>query len=92
MMRLTKFNGNIDVKVPKYYREPFNVASSTNLFKHLPPPLTRKRKKFPPSHFDYIHIYGGNKRKEKVKSSWYDMINIFECDTDYDDNDGYLSD
>lgn len=91
-MKLTKYNGNIDLRLPKYYTEPFYVEPSIHSFKHLPPPLTRRRKKFPPSPFDFIHLHKGNKKKNKIKRSWFDMINIFECETDYDDEDGYSSD
>lgn len=88
-MRLTNFNGNSDFKIPKYY--PVEFASSTNLFKRLPPPLSKRRKKFSPSPFDFIHMYKEeDKKKNKLKRSWFDIINPFECETDYDDE--YSSD
>lgn len=90
-MRLTKFNGNTQLKVPQYYSDPFSGASSTNLFKHLPTSLTKRRKKYPSSPFDFMHVYKGDKKKNKIKRSWFDMINIFECETDYDEDD-YSSD
>lgn len=80
-MRLT----NTELKIPKFHSNPLGIPN-LNPFKHLPPPLMRRHKKFPPSPFDFMHLYKRGKKK-KNKKSWLDFINPFECETDYDDDD-----
>lgn len=81
-MKLTNFS-----KGPETKSFPIEIASDLNLFEHFPqdfPPA----QKYPSSSFNYFNgnYKGGGKEKHKEKS-WLDMINPFECDSDYDDGD-----
>lgn len=63
-----------------------NNVKSLSLFENFPrdfpAPSKFGHKKFPP--FNFLHIH----KKHKDHKSWLDMINPFECESDYEDDDG----
>lgn len=67
---------------------PIEFASDLNLFEHFPqdfPPAPH----YPSSSFNYFNgdFKGDEKNKKHREKSWFDLINPFECETDYDDED-----
>lgn len=62
----------------------FKVASDLKVFENFPRDFPQSKfghKKFPP--FNFVHIH----KKQKTHKSWLDMINPFECESDYEDDD-----
>lgn len=82
-MKLTNFT-----KGPESKSFPIEIASDLNLFEHFPqdfPPPPQ----YPSPSFNYFNggFKGGGKKKKHREKSWFDVLNPFECESDYDDED-----
>lgn len=98
-MRLTSVDSRINLNRNHNFNAekmfPIETASDLNLFDNLPqhtfnePPSRLSHKKvWKPFNSKFLLAY----KKKKKEKSWLDMINPFECESDYYDDDEYDDD
>lgn len=95
VMRLTNFDTRLNHNFNAGRMLPIEIASDFNLFNNLPqnifnkpPPTWFNRKKvLHPFSSNYLHVHKNHKNHKKKEKSWLDMLNPFECESDYEDED-----
>lgn len=87
-MKLANFSSTSEAK-----SFPIEIASDLNLFEHYPqdfsPPLPPPPN-YPSPQFNHFNggFEGGGGRIRHREKSWLDILNPFECESDYDDDYG----